>query len=278
MNQLLAKVKNKSKIPSESFKKVISGQSLYSPPYDLSNCINYDPNTLLEDGQWYKISNFSEQNFCIGLLKEKSVDSIDFALLSKKDFMKIDYICSLEGDLFYFQKIGPSQLVEKKRISFGESYEYSSNSKSIVINTFPDAIYSKNNDTLFFQKLESLTTIFKGIDVLYKEATEQETTSFLQNDFISLYDDFNATKVNKSIRKKITLATNTLNSLDSTQKLRMIEYIKVNADLIFENNAFSISSEDDLKKLLFGISERYYETPISQEKRIANSIITLTTN
>lgn len=278
MNQLLAKVKNRSKNTFESYKKIISDESVYNTPYNLLDCIEYNPNTLLENNQWYKISNFSEQDFCINLLKEDSIDSVDYDMLSQKDFVKIDYICSLEGDSIFFQKIRPSQLVEKKRIFFGESYQYSANSKSVVINMFPDAIYNKNDDTLYFQRLETIATIFRGIDILYKEATEQETAMFLQNDFISLHNDYNATKVNKSIRKKIALATTALNSFDDERKLEMIEYIKTNADLTFENNSFSISCDDDLKKLLLGISERYYETPVSREKRIANSVITLTTN
>lgn len=278
MNQLLAKVKNRAKNISEAFKKVISDESIYITPYNLTDCVDYNPNTLLENGQWYKISEFSEQDFCIDILKEESFDSVDFDMLDKEDFTKIDYLCSCEGDVFYFQKIRPTQLVVKKRIIFGERYKYDANSKSVVINSFPDAIYSKNDDTLYFQRLEPIITIFRGIDVLYKEATEQETDTFLHNDFISLANDFNATKVNKSVRKKIALATDSLAALDDEKKQEMIQYIRANAGLNFENNSFVISNEDDLKKLLYGISERYYEAPVSRQRRIANSIINITTN
>ena len=278
MNQLLAKVKNRAKNISEAFKKVISDESIYITPYNLTDCVDYNPNTLLENGQWYKISEFSEQDFCIYILKEESFDSVDFDMLEKEDFTKIDYLCSCEGDVFYFQKIRPTQLVVKKRIIFGERYKYDANSKSVVINSFPDAIYSKNDDTLYFQRLEPIVTIFRGIDVLYKEATEQETDTFLHNDFISLANGFNATKVNKSVRKKIALATDSLDALDDEKKQEMIQYIQANAGLNFENNSFVISNEDDLKKLLYGISERYYEAPVSRQRRIANSIINITTN
>lgn len=278
MKQLLAKVKNRSRNTSEAFKKIISDKSIFSMRNILTDCVEYNPNTLLENGQWYKIINFSEQDFCIDILKEESIDSVDFDMLSNEDFTKIDYLCSLEEDVFYFQKIRPAQLVVKKRIIFGESYEYNANSKSVVINMIPDAIYIKEEDVLYFQRLESIVAIFRGIDILYKEATEQETSIFLQSDFIALNNDFNATKVNKNVRKKITLATSVINSLNDERKREMIEYIKANANLTFNNNSFVISSEDDLKKLLFGISERYYEAPISMERRIANSVIPLISN
>lgn len=42
-----------------------------------------------------------------------------------------------------------------------------------------------------------------------------------------------------------------------------------------ENNSFIINDEEDIKKLVWGITERYYETPISREKRVANSIINI---
>lgn len=278
MNQLLAKVKNRYRNIADTFKKIISDESIFSMPYNLTDCVEYNPNTLLESGQWYKIINFSEQDFCIDILKEESIDSVDFDMLSNEDFTKIDYLCSLEEDVVYFQKIRPSQLVVKKRITFGESYRYNANSKSVVINMFPDAIYIKKEDTLYFQRLESIVGIFRGIDILYKEATEQETAIFLQSDFIALNNDFNASKVNKSVRKKIAFATSIISSLDDDKKYELIEYIKANASLTFNDNSFTISSEDDLKKLLFGISERYYETPISRERRIANSVIPLISN
>jgi len=38
---------------------------------------------------------------------------------------------------------------------------------------------------------------------------------------------------------------------------------------------FEVSSEDDLKQLLNGISENYYTTAVSKEKRMANSTLTI---
>lgn len=278
MNQLLAKVKNRSKSISQAFKKVISDASIYTIPFNLDDCIDYNPNTLLENGQWYKITAFSEQEFCIDILKQQTFDSVDFGMLEKEDFNRIDYLCSCEGELFYFQKVRPTQLVVKKRIHLGEECRYDANSRSVVINSFPDAIYYKSDDILYFQRLEAISTIFRGIDVLYKEATEQETEEFLQSDFILLVNDFNASKVNKTVRKKIALAKVALEAFDDEKRQKMVRYIQEESGLNFGNKAFTISNEDDLKKLLFGITERYYETPISNQRRIANSIINITTD
>ena len=36
-----------------------------------------------------------------------------------------------------------------------------------------------------------------------------------------------------------------------------------------------IGSEENLKQLMYGIEQRYYTTPIGNEKRLANSITTI---
>ena len=70
------------------------------------------------------------------------------------------------------------------------------------------------------------------------------------------------------------MALDTLNKLEEEQKGTVIEYINnYCSDLKYDNDTFKIKSDDDLKKLLYGIEQRYYTTPIGNEKRCANSII-----
>ena len=94
-----------------------------------------------------------------------------------------------------------------------------------IEDTIPDAIYNKPTDTLYFKRLESITSIFRGIDQLYKEATEEETTQFLANDFIQLKQDYNASKVKTANRKRIALAQKTLESLDADSRRNIFTYI-----------------------------------------------------
>lgn len=277
MNQLLAKVKNRKQNIDEGFKKIIDNRNCYFFPNNIQT-LEYSPNTLLEDGQWYFIAEFSQQEFCIDLLKQDRFDSVDFSTLQREEFAKIDYLCSYQDEnYFYFQKIRPSQLLFKRRIlfSFGHDFSYDENNASIVINAIPDAIYKKDTDTLYFQKLETISTIFRGIDILYKEATEEETVEFLNNDFISIPASLEVSKIGKASRKRIAMAMIILNNFSDSEKQEVLEYTKQNSGLIYENNSFIINNEEDIKKLIYGIQERYYEAPISKEKRIANSIINI---
>ena len=237
--------------------------------------VTYAPDVLLDDGEWFKIENASQQSYAIDVIKE-DYSSLDYDSLTKKEFSQIDFLfVENRGDLF-FQKVGRAGFVCKKRIgSFGEAFQYQSNSQEIVINDSPDAIYCKNTDILYFRRLEAITGIFKGIDELYKEATSKETELFLKNDFIALKDDYCASKVKTANRKRIALVMDIMETLDEENKKNLVTYIGDYCSQLKEGNAFAVSNENDLKLVLLGIQQRFYTTPIGGEKRIANSVITM---
>lgn len=274
MNQLIAKIRDRSKTNCK-YRKVISGKNVFALPESFSDTIEYDPSSLLEDEQWYAISDFSTMPYCLDFLKDVDFDSVDYEQLELEDFEKLDYLFSYQDEVFYFQNITRSQLVKKKRLSFGESFKFESNNASIAIRETADAIYIKNEDTLCFRKLSSISSIFPGIDQLHRKATEAETTEFLDKDFITLSGGFSSMNVKIANRKRIALALDTLNNFCPEDKQAVFSYIKGYCpDLTTSaDDSFSISDEDDLKMLLFGIEQRFYTTPVGEEKRLANSIM-----
>ncbi|GET44876.1 hypothetical protein [Capnocytophaga felis] len=131
---------------------------------------------------------------------------------------------------------------------------------------------------MYFRKVIDAKNIFPNLIKLYKEATDEETKSFLNNDFISLHNGFNKSKVNKSNRQRIALVSEILSTLSQEEVLQIHNYIKEycpNLEYSEENKKFSIGNEDDLKNLLFGIDERYYTTGVKKERRLANSVMKL---
>jgi len=149
----------------------------------------------------------------------------------------------------------------------------------LVVNSLPDAIYLKASDTLVFKSLATISSIFKGIDVLYKEATDEEVENFLEEDFIELTDEFTIDKVSKPNRKRVALAMDTLAALPVDDRDKMYSYIHSYCDqkLTFgqANSKFSITTDNELKYLLYGIEQRFYTTMLGQEKRLANSVQTM---
>lgn len=273
MNYIVAKVKKDAE-----YRKVYAGEeSIYNVPIELENAIEYTPSRLLEDDEWYKITNFSRQDFCIELLK-KDFNTTDYSLINKTNVDLLEYMCSYENEIYFFQRIMRQSIFTRKRITVGDNVTLNKGEKSIVINEIPDAIYNKQQDKLYFKKLETIAPIFKGIEILYKEATREEIESFLENDFIKPVNEYCADKVKTLNRKRIAIAMETLKGFNKKQKKEVLDYThKYYPQLKYKNGAFSVGSEEDMKYLLWGIEQRYYTAPVTNEKRVANSIMVLGT-
>lgn len=276
MNHLLAEIRDKGR--GIKTYKIFSDEEVYDLPNDLDNPKAYNSDYKLEDDEWFHIPYFSTTDFCIPLLTKDFI-STDYNQISSEQFKKLKYLCSYQKhndeEYYYFQKVYTSQIIEKRWFKFSDAPSLEKESPLVVVNIIADAIYFKTKDILYFKKLTAISTIFKGISELYKEATQEETANFLENDFIKLEDDYSSDKVGASNRKRIAMAIETLNSFSAEEKAQIYTYIKdYCSTLPFDETDlnFTIKCEDDLKHLLWGIEQRYYTTLIGNEKRVANSI------
>lgn len=164
-------------------------------------------------------------------------------------------------------------------IAFGEVVNVEEDGNRLVINSMPDAIYLTASDTLVFRSLSSIASIFDGIDELYKEATQEEVEDFLEESFIELTNEYCVDSVSRPNRKRIALAMATLDAMSEDDREGMLSYIESYCEdkLTYdrENKKFEVATDEDLKLLLYGIEQRFYTTPIGQEKRLANSVMRL---
>lgn len=275
MDQVLAKVKRYS---NKKFFKLLSDKILFDISLDGLDFVEYNPDHNLDEDSWFKIEQFSQQPFCIDLLKRDFISS-EYDDLPKDKFNDIAYLCAIQGNNYYFQKTTASLFVTRKMIVFGEVAELENGGRRLVVNSNPDAIYLKVSDKLVFRNLATISSIFKGIDELYKEATNEEVESFLSESFIELSNGYGVDKVSKPNRKRLALAVNTLNSMPKGDRDQILSYIHdyCQGKLQFDagNKKFDINSDEQLKLLLYGIEQRFYTTLIGNEKRLANSVQTL---
>lgn len=275
MDNICVKLKQREK---DKYRKLLSiNNNLYTSLRISADLIStYTPGTLLEEGEWFCIQEMSKKEFCIDILTS-DYSSVDFRTLERNAFTKIDFLFVLTENYIAFQNVSKAKLLSKRCIfALGEGYQYQDDCSEVVINDIPDAIYDKANDTLYFRRLESITSIFRGIDQLYREATDEETTQFLSNEFINLKDGYSAASVKTANRKRIALAMKTLNALDDNDRKNIFAYIgDYCPELQVSEGSFEVGTEEDMKKLLFGIEQRFYTTPVGGEKRIANSVIPL---
>lgn len=237
------------------------------------NGIEYDPSTLIENEELYQLSNFSNSDFALDFIKN-DLDSVNHDQIAKEDLKKLSYICSVQGDLYFFQIINSSIFISKKWFSIDE-LTLETGKPIITINPFADAIYDKQKDILYFKKLTAAQKIFKGMDQLYREATNEETQTFLNSEFLDVSSAYGSDNVTIPNRKRIALVNETLKKLSDDEKQEIYKYTNEYSQVTYESGKFKIENDDDLKFVLWGIEQRFYTTPIGSEKRVANSIISL---
>ena len=158
MNHLLAKTKGRN----GNFYKVISNRLIFDMPGDLMNTIEYNSDYKLEDDEWFAITEFSTKEYCIEFLRTRFI-STDYNQLPRAGYANLDYFVAYQSGSYCFQKYTSSQIISKKYFSISDEPELVDDSPIIVINRIPDAIYVRNNDTLYFRKLTSITTIYKSL-------------------------------------------------------------------------------------------------------------------
>lgn len=270
MSYLIAKFKSE-----QQFFKVLalSDNERVFPVFEVEHIKLYDAKYKLEEEEYFKIQKFSEEGFCLEVLKREFSDT-EYNSINNFDETKMEYIFWVKGLDYYFQRVTPTQVVNRKFLSFN-NYEIVENGPGLVIKEEADAYYNKSEDALFFKNLNAIKGIFPGIDVLYREATDSEVDDFLSKSFIQLHDGYGRESVKVYNRKRIGSIIDLLNQLSNEQLESILDYVKKYCDdLSYDENSkkFLITSENDLKNLIFGIDQRYYTTEVSGEKRMANSV------
>lgn len=61
MNHVVAKVKGRDNV----FEKLYSGENIFELPDGLDSAVEYNPETILEDDEWYKLEAFSSTSYII---------------------------------------------------------------------------------------------------------------------------------------------------------------------------------------------------------------------
>ena len=241
-------------------------------PFHPREAVAYTPERLLEPGECFKIERFSEQDFCLDFLgKDKLFGIIDFPKWETSS-QKIEYILNTDGRTFYFQKFVPSQIVRKNWLSIGGEPKLEKSGNLIVINPYAHAFYKKEEDILYFRKLDDLKKIFDGIEILYRDATQAEVDVFLSNSLFSI-KDYDKDEMGILNLKRLASVKDKLGQVSDKKEFCQSLKLYCNDIQIQNGDTIVLKTDNDLKNVLYHLDERFYTTPISKEKRLANSII-----
>ena len=257
--------------------KLLSTTEEIYPDQDLSQCVPYAPTALADENEWFFLDNISAREFSNHVMSlSQPFNSTSLTQLNPDKYDSIKYICAHSPHQIHFQKVLTSTRLKKKLLSISNSPVIENNRKLILINSQPDAIHVPAEDKIYFKDLGRIKSIFGGIESVYREATNEEVTNFLGESFIQATDDYTVDSVKVPNRKRIALAMDRLTNFSASEKSTVIDYIvDYCPEVPYSDGKFTIANEDDLKKVLFGIDERFYTTNIKQEKRLANAVISL---
>ena len=271
-NYLLAGMKGRG----SEICKVVSSRAALIGRTDLSDTRSYVSSYKLDDGEWFHLDEFSTRPFS-NVLTSAAVSTTDLNQITAPKFDKIKYFCFLQGNFRIFQKAFPAQFIQRKWLTISDEPVLKTGEKIVILNDFVDAVYDQQLDRLYFKDVSRIKPIFKNIETIYREATQAEVNAFLQQDFISLTNGYGSQAVKTPNRKRIAMAMDTLNGFDPDDRTQIFSYIQQYCtDIpVINNTSFQIGDEEQLKKILWGIEERYYTTPLGNERRLANSVIAI---
>lgn len=276
MDYLLVKTKGKR----GCLYKLLTDKTIYQIP-DLSHTHEYDDELKLRDDEdlqeWFNLEHFSEKGYFLPIMGE-NFTGVGMSSLPRGDYDNVAFTMSIQSDsrYFLFQKITSSLIYKRySLLTLSEQPSIVNLNEVIVMKLTPDCIYDRNVDTLYFKNLNAITTIFNGINELYKEATNDEVDAFLNNEtLVDVAPDFTTDKVKTANRRRIKEATQLYENFSEEQKRQLPNYIGKYCPNLFDEHTqkFKITSEEDLTILLNGLRQRYYTTEIDNRKQLANSV------
>ena len=237
--------------------------------------IDYSPDTLLEEGQCFQITDFKGKDYCPEFLNSEFATG-HYSQWEPHD-QDIEFSLNTDGQDFYFQKFVKSQLLQKNWFSISAD-PILKDEKIITLNPNANAFYNKKEKILLFKKLEDLKKIFPNIETLYREATQEEVKTFFDNDLFDISKKYKTKNLGILNRKRIALTGNKLNQVQD--KKYFFDQLRTycNDIEIRDNEKIVIKTETDLRNILYALDERFYTTELSSEKRLANSIVKIPTS
>ena len=270
MSELIGKVQGE-------YKNILNQTANIIADIDIAaiEAIDFTPSHKLDEDEWFRLTNFSQQDFyideCNAVYSTASLNQI-----ANKDYKNIKAICIIQNGQKHFQRITPSLFVNRKTIlDYSGAPKIVEHRKQIEIRSESDAVYLAASDTLYFKTIGKLKLIFPEIEALHREATQEEVDAFVSNDFINL-NGVEATAIGPANRKRIADIGVKYNNLSQEKKDLLITYAKEKAGITIENDAFKVQSETDLKKVLYAMDQRYYYADIYEEHRVASSVRVIT--
>ena len=167
---------------------------LVAPTIEPENCIEFDPELILEAEDWFYIEIDDEHISMIKEYEDKFSNTAGLNNVTEEEFSKIGLIFrKVENNGLVFQKITQSKRMVDKSIL---KWKYNSRRAERTIIENGIELKSENDayfdgiDRLYFKNFRTIRSLFKGIDDYYRIASLAEVDEFKEFDLVSFVSDF----------------------------------------------------------------------------------------
>jgi hypothetical protein len=259
-------------------------ESYSEPILTAENVFEFNPDRKIHKDDWQYIQMNDNQK---GTIIQPYIDTISSSEstnpITGDDYSKIEAIClvekssdSNEGKIFLTRIFPRYYMMSKKYFKWNDGPDLITEAGSV---DFPGALDAYwDGQKLFFKSYGQIKSVFPGIEIFYRTATEEEKDRFLTSD---IFECESAVSVKERNLKKIAgiIDKPPFDLNDKAVQTKLLTYAKEFPEVtlnITEEGKFKITSNKDLTSVLNLLEERVYKTPITAENREAHSVTKLT--
>ena len=248
---------------------------LVAPKLEPENCIEFDPELILEAEDWFYIEIDDEHISMVKEYEDKFSNTAGLNDVTEEEFSKIGLIFrKVENNGLVFQKITQSKRMVDKSIL---KWKYNSRRAERTIIENGIELKSENDayfdgiDKLYFKNFRTIRSLFKGIDDYYRIASQVEVDEFKEFNLVSFVSDF---KIKTNNLKMLAVLKDYDIDLDDiavkNTLLRTYSQYPSQEFELDDNQNFIIDSNRKLTCLLKLALGRLYTNPITHHKMEAN--------
>lgn len=248
---------------------------LVAPAIEPENSREFDPETKLEQEDWFYIEIDDDHRTMISEYSDKFLNTASLNDVDGDEFSKIDLIFrEVDNDGLVFQKITQSKrMVEKSILRWRPNIrrpERTIIENGIELKSEIDA-YFDGNDKLYFKNFRTIRSLFNGIDDYYRIASQSEVDEFKEFNLVHFVSDFEI-KTN-NLKMLAVLKDYEIDLDDIAIKSTLLRTYSQYPSQEFEldnNQNFIIDSNRKLTCFLKLALGRLYTNPITHHKMEAN--------
>ncbi|WP_298713350.1 hypothetical protein [uncultured Veillonella sp.] len=280
---ILAKCKREYKILK--LKKSDISQLYQSPITEQTQLIEFNTEAKCELDEWLFIDLLDHKEEIIDHFLNLFKSTANLNTFDDDSFSAIDFLITKpkESNELFLKKITKAKRIENISILQIKGRQLGSSALKVI--NIPNGIeldgnidaYYDGNNRLYFKNFNKIHNIFKGIDIFYREANEEEVASFKNSACLELSDYTRDIGI-RNLKMIAFIKDNPKIKLDQPEYIQQMIDQASNFDAItlrVENNKFIINNESDLSQFLKLALGRFYINPLTDDKMLANTAKTI---